>query len=174
MGSTFTQLVSAGASPNGYRLAVTPVPTQAYATPQVVNGFVVGGSVTSGGSGYLISPTVTIVPNGSGSNATAVATVSSGVVTGITITDAGIGYTNMPTIVIDPPPANALWPMVIGAMQLNSSGLSPYDNYQLEFTPFLGTPWASLGSPFTPTSTIDAHYVSVGGATGFFRVKYAP
>ncbi len=54
--SIFTQLVSGNASTSGYRLAATPVPSQALATAQVVGGFVVGFSVTSGGSGYLPPP----------------------------------------------------------------------------------------------------------------------
>src|ERR1035441_1788497 len=48
-----TQMVGGVASSGGYRLALTPVPTQAFATAQVVNGFVVGVTLTSGGSGYV-------------------------------------------------------------------------------------------------------------------------
>ncbi|WP_456320656.1 phage tail tube protein [Pseudomonas protegens] len=62
----------------------------------------VGGSlgvatVTSGGSGYTSSPTVSIT-GGGGSGATATATVSAGEVTGVTITNTGSGYTSAPTI----------------------------------------------------------------------------
>jgi hypothetical protein len=171
---TFTQYVSGTAGPNGYRLATTPVPSQAYATAQVVNGFVVGATVTSGGSGYSTSPVVTILSNGGGSNATAIATVSGGAVTGITITSAGIGYTNTPTIIIAPPPATALWPNVTQVMELDFGSLSPYDNYQLEFTPVAGGAWSNLGIPFTPTSTTSTQYVNVSGNAGFFRVRYVP
>ena len=75
----------------------------ASATTTVVSGFVVGATVTSGGSGYSSAPTVTITGNGSG--ATATATVSSGAVTAINITNAGSGYTSGATITIAPPPA---------------------------------------------------------------------
>jgi hypothetical protein len=75
---------------------------------------------------------------GGGSNATAVATVAGGAVTSITITDAGIGYTNTPSIIISPSLASALWPMVSQALALSLSSLSPYDNYQVEFTPVIG------------------------------------
>jgi len=77
--------------------------SQATATASIVSGFVIGGSVTSGGSGYTSAPVVTITGNGSG--ATATATVSSGAVTTITITSAGSGYTTGATITIAAPPA---------------------------------------------------------------------
>jgi hypothetical protein len=56
-----------------------------------------GGPVTSiavsaGGSGYTISPIVTI--NGNGSGATAIATLTAGSVSSITITNAGDGYSS--------------------------------------------------------------------------------
>ena len=173
-GSTFTQYVPGTASSNGYCLAATPVPSQAYATAQVVNGFVVGATVTSGGSGYGSNVLVTILSEGSGSNAAAIATVSGGTVTGITITSAGIGYINTPAIIIAPPPANALWPTVTQVMELDFGSLSPYDNYQLEFTPVAGGAWSNLGIPFTPTSAASTQYVNASGSAGFFRVEYAP
>jgi hypothetical protein len=77
--------------------------SRATATATTVSGFVVGGTVTSGGSGYSSAPAVTITGNGSG--ATATATVSSGAVSAINITNAGSGYTNGATITIAAPPA---------------------------------------------------------------------
>ncbi len=171
--STFMQYVPGTAGPNGYRLAATPVPSQAYASAQMVNGFVVGATVISGGSGYGSSPAVSIV-GGGGSNATATAAVSGGGVAGITITSAGLGYTTMPTIVITPPPANALWPIVTQAMELNLSDLSPYENYQVEFAPAAGGVWSDLGIPFTTPSTMNTQYINVSGSAGCFRVRYAP
>jgi hypothetical protein len=123
--STFTQYVLGTAGSNGYRLASAPDPTQAYATAQVVNGFVVGATVTSGGA-----------------------------VTKITITDVGIGYTSRPSIIIVPPLANALWPTVSQALALNMSSLSPYQNYQVESAPVIGVAWSDSGIPLTPTSTM--------------------
>jgi hypothetical protein len=75
----------------------------ASATATIVSGFVVGATVTNGGSGYTSAPSVTIT--GNGSNATATATVSSGAVTAINITNAGSGYTTGATITIASPPA---------------------------------------------------------------------
>jgi len=49
-------------------------------------------TLTSGGSGYLSTPTVTIIGDGSG--ATATAKILSGKVVGITVTNAGQNYTS--------------------------------------------------------------------------------
>ena len=172
--STFMQYVPETASTNSYRLAITPVPQQAYATAQMVSGFVVGATVTSGGSGYGSNVVVSIV-GGGGSGATASATVSGGVVTKLTITDAGIGYTSTPTILIAPPPATALWPdEVTQAMELDLDSLSPYENYQMEFAPVIGGAWTNLGMPVTPASTTYTQYVDVISNTGYFRVRYVP
>jgi len=169
----FAQYVSGTARPNGYELAAVPVPEPAYATARVVNGFVVGATVTSGGSGYGSNVVVSFL-GGGGSNATAVATVSGGVVTAVTITDAGIGYTNAPAIVIAPPPANALWPAVAQGMELNLRNLSPYESYQLESAPAAGGAWSNLGLPFAPTSTASTQCVNVSGNAGFFRARHLP
>jgi len=82
-------MVAGVAGSGEYRLALDPVPAQAFASPQLVNGFVVGATVTSGGSGYVSSPSVAIV--GGGSNATAVSQISAGSVTNISITSADVG-----------------------------------------------------------------------------------
>jgi hypothetical protein len=178
--STFTQLVSGTAWTNSYLLTTTLASTQAQAAAQVVNGFVVGATVTSGGSGYTTNPAVTIVNDGAGSNATATATVSGGSVTNITIMDAGGGYTNGATIIIAPPPAKALWPNVTQVVELNLGSssfvgsLSPYDNYQLGFTPVVDGAWTNLNTPFTPTSMTYTQYINVTGTAGFFRLMYVP
>ena len=60
-----------------------PASGTATATPQVVNGFVVGATVTYGGVDYIEAPNITIF-GGGGSGATATATISKGAVTAIT------------------------------------------------------------------------------------------
>lgn len=60
----------------------------------VVQGF----TLSSGGSGYVKAPTVTIAPPASGSAATAYAVISDGVVTGLVLTSGGSGYTTAPTV----------------------------------------------------------------------------
>ncbi|MGD1085612.1 MAG: LamG-like jellyroll fold domain-containing protein [Verrucomicrobiota bacterium] len=101
--SAYAQMVSGVVNSGDFRLALNPVPAQAFAVGEVVNGFVVGTTLTSGGSGYVTSPPVTII-GGGGTNAAAVSQISGGVVTNISITSAGIGYTNTPTVEIGQPP----------------------------------------------------------------------
>jgi hypothetical protein len=66
---------------------------------QVTSGKPVASTtITAGGSGYGVPPTVTFSAPTSGTTATGTATVASGAVTSITITNAGSGYTSAPTI----------------------------------------------------------------------------
>jgi hypothetical protein len=78
-------------------------------------------TVTSGGSGYLTAPAVTIT--GTGTNASATATIFSGSVSSITVTNAGTGYDNTTVVTIAPPtsgstatavPVLNVWNMVQG------------------------------------------------------------
>ena len=174
-GPVFTQYVSGAVGPNGYRLATCPIPLRAFATALLSYGFVVHATVTSGGSGYVTAPAVTIV-GGGGSNATAVAKISGGVVTNITITDAGIGYTSTPTVAIDPPPVAAVSPTgVLPVMRVDSASLAPYDNYQIQFTPALGGAWANwIGELFSPTAVTNSQYLFITNGAGFFRLQYVP
>ena len=48
----FTWPVSGTPGTVNYRLALSPVPAQAFATAVVTNGFFVAANLTSGGSGY--------------------------------------------------------------------------------------------------------------------------
>ena len=146
--TTYTQTVAGLANGANYRVALSPVPAQAFAIPVMNNGFVVGATVTSGGSGYGASPAVTIV-GGAGAGATAVSQVSGGAVTAINITDAGAGYTSAPTIEIAPPPAVTVPPTVSLVVQLNSTNLVLYANYQLKYKTGLGGTWGNYGESLT-------------------------
>jgi len=171
--SVYSLLVP-GANDSGvYRLALAPVPAQAFAVADVTNGFVFGATVTSGGSGYVTSPLVSIV--GWGTNAGGISQISGGMVTTITITNAGSGYTNTTTVEIGPPPAAAVSPTVQLVMQVNSASLVPYDNYQIQYTPTIGAAWLNWnGGLFTPTEVTNSQYLFVTNATGFFRLQYVP
>jgi hypothetical protein len=169
--NTINTLFTAGLG-GEYRLALTPVPTQAFANPQVVNGFVVGATVTNHGSGYLTIPAVNIYGD-VGSNATAVASISGGTVTGITITDAGIGYTNMVTVQIDPPPVPAVSPTMQLVMRVDSSSLAPYHNYQLQFMPDITGTWMNWNSGlFSPTAATNSQFIFITNSTGYFRLQF--
>jgi alpha-tubulin suppressor-like RCC1 family protein len=170
----YTQMVAGVAGSGDYRLALSPVPAQAFATAVVSYGYVVHATVTSGGSGYVTSPAVTIA-GGGGTNATAVSQISGGVVTNITITSNGTGYTNTPTVRIAPPPAAAVLPMVLPVMRVDSTSLAPYDNYQIQFKPDLGRAWANWnGGLFSPTDLTNSQYLFITDSVGFFRLQYVP
>jgi hypothetical protein len=170
----YTQMVAGVVGSGNFRLALNPVPSQAFATPEVVAGSVVQVTVTSGGSGYVTSPAVQIVGIG-GSNATAVAEISGGVVTNITITSAGTGYANTATVEIAAPPAAAVFPSVQPVMRLDASNLVPYDHYQVQCVPVIGGTWANWnGGLFTPTGVTNSQFLFITNNTGFFQLLYEP
>jgi sugar lactone lactonase YvrE len=170
----YTQMVAGVAGGGDYRLALNPAPTQAFATPEVVNGFVVGATVTSGGSGYVTSPAVKIV-GGGGTNATAVAQISGGVVTSISMTSAGFGYTNTPTVRIAQPPAAAVSPAVLPVMRVDSASLAPLHNYQIQFKPDIFGTWVDWnGGLFSPTDVTNSQFLFITNGLGFFRLQFVP
>ena len=63
------------------------------------NGPLTGLTLTSGGSGYILAPTVTIT-GGGGSGASATATLAPAAVASLTLTNGGSGYTSAPTVTI--------------------------------------------------------------------------
>lgn len=67
-----------------------------------ISGFVDSVSLTAGGSGYTLTPTVTVSApdNADGTRATVMAVVSGGSVTELRITNSGWGYTAAPTVTI--------------------------------------------------------------------------
>jgi hypothetical protein len=172
--SVYTQMVSGVVNSGDYRLALNPVPAQAFAVPVLDDGFVVAATVTNGGSGYVTNPPIRIV-GGGGSGAEGFSEISGGVVTGILMTNAGYGYTNTPTVEIGQPPAAAVSPTVQPVTQLDSASLAPYDNYQIQFTPALGAAWENWnGGLFTPTDVTNSQYLFVTNSAVFFRLLYAP
>jgi hypothetical protein len=157
-----------------YRLALSPLPTQAFATALLYNDFVVGATITSGGSGYVTAPAITIV-GGNGVGAGGYAAISGGVVTKISITNAGYGYTTTPTIRIGQPPAAAVLPTVFPVMRLDSADLAPYDNYQIQFMPALGGTWVNWSNGlFVPTAVTNSQFLFITNDTGVFQLQYMP
>lgn len=74
---------------------------------RVVNlqGCVVGGIVTTAGSGYTAAAAPTITASAGSSTLTAL--IGGAVSTSVTVTNAGTGYTYPPLVFLDPPPALA-------------------------------------------------------------------
>ena len=171
----YTQMIAGVAGIGDYRLALSPAPAQAFATPQVINGFVVGATVTAGGSGYVTTPVVNIVAD-VGSNATAVASINGGVVTGISIISAGMGYTNPVTMQIDPPPAAAAYlSRVQPVMRVDSANLAPFYNYQIQFQSDITGTWQNWnGGSFTPIDVTNSQYLFITNGAGYFRLQYPP
>jgi hypothetical protein len=130
--------------------------------------------VTSGGSGYVTSPAVSIV-GGGGSGATAVSQISGGVVTNISITSAGAGYTGTPTVQIGQPPTAAVFPTMQPVMRVDASSLAPYDNYQIQYTPAIGGTWENWnGGLFSPTAQTNSQFIFITNNVGFFQLQYVP
>ena len=86
----------------------------ATAVVTLTNGSVASITVSDGGSGYVLVPTVTLV-GGGGTGAIAAALVTDGAVSQIIILTVGGGFTTAPAVVIDPPP-----PTIIPAALSNS------------------------------------------------------
>lgn len=89
-----------------YSYETNPQPLKvrpATATAQVVNGFLVGATITDGGYGYTNAPGVSVVGSG-GQGAILSTVVSNEVVVAINIDGAGKHYPSNTTLMIDPPP----------------------------------------------------------------------
>ena len=162
--------------------AVLRTPKAATAAATVVNGFLVGASISDPGLGYTNTPIVRVI-GGNGTGAQAVAVVSNGIVTAVKLLAAGSGYTTAPVIVIAPPfipqptigiKALVFGPLATPVIRLDFTNLSPYDNYQLEFTAMAGGAWTNLGAPFVPTGATNTQYADGVGSAGFLRVRHDP
>ena len=75
----------------------------ATAVATITAGFVTGITVTSGGSGYTVEPSVSL-SGGGGSGATAKAILSGDKVALTLVLTAGSGYSTAPTVVVEAPP----------------------------------------------------------------------
>jgi hypothetical protein len=76
--------------------------TTAGGVAQTIFGIVYAVTVTNGGNGYTVPPSVSFI-GGGGQGAGASATISGGAVTAVTVTNINSGYTNPPQVVISPP-----------------------------------------------------------------------
>lgn len=140
---------------------------RAVATPQIVNGFVVGLNVVDGGAGYTTPPAVVIV-GGGGSGATATAQVANGVVTGFTITDAGIGYTGAPEIRIASPHFQPSVAVTLSHVKVTLT-LVLGQRYQLMSSGDLSQ-WTAVGEPFVADSETLLEEVAVQPAARYFTL----
>ncbi|HTQ50900.1 MAG TPA: LamG domain-containing protein [Candidatus Acidoferrales bacterium] len=170
--TVYTQTVAGATDGSNYRLAVLPLPIQAKATAQVVNGFVTGANVSIPGSGYVTPPAVVITAI-QGTNAVVTANISGGHVTSFNILNPGGGYFSPVTVQIDPPPVMSISPGAMTGFRLDSRNLVPYYNYQTQSRADLSSAWTNFGQ-FTPTATTYSQYFFPTNTSSFFQVQYLP
>lgn len=146
-------------------------PHKAKATAQLVNGFLVGATLTDSGCGYTNAPIV-LVQGGGGTGATARAIVSDGKVTGIQIVNAGCCYTSAPRIVISAPPMVPTVEIVVSKIKVVQNVVLGW-KYVLESSTN-GVDWTATGPPFVAdTDPIETEFES-DGVKRFFRLRVAP
>jgi hypothetical protein len=118
-----------GTSPFGYQwFTVAGSQSNATATPIVINGFVLGANMVSGGAGYLAAPNIQMI-GGNGSGASGFAVVSNGQVSAVNIINPGFGYTTPPFIQIDAPSAVSLSGQTNATLTLLAVNSSTAPNY---------------------------------------------
>ncbi|MBI2928135.1 MAG: hypothetical protein HYY24_20895 [Verrucomicrobia bacterium] len=146
-------------------------PHRATATAQVVNGFVVGATITDSGCGYTEAPLV-LVQGGGGSGAAATAVVSDGVVVAINITSAGSGYTSTPKIEIASPPFVPTLSIAVSKVKVTQNVVLGR-NYVLESSSDMSN-WKAVGPQFTATSEAVTDEFDVDVTGRFFRIRQVP
>jgi hypothetical protein len=123
-------------------LYLSDQPNQAAAFATLTSTAVDSVIVEYAGSGYLVAPTVTVVPVNGGSGAEATATIdSNGRVTSIRVTAPGSGYSSIPRVEIDPPPTVATANSYTGATTVQEGKLNLNGSYASSVTV---KSWAAL------------------------------
>ncbi len=146
-------------------------PHRATATATVVNGFVVGATITDAGCGYTNAPLV-LIQGGGGSGAVATAVVSKGVVVALNITSAGSGYTSTPRIEIASPPFVPTLSINVSKVKVTQNVVLGR-NYVLESSTDM-TNWTAVGPPFTATSESVTDEFDVDVTGRYFRIRQVP
>jgi hypothetical protein len=66
-------------------------------------------------------------------------------------------------------------PAVLPVMRLDSSLVTPFHSYQIQFMPALGGTWGNWSNGlFSPTDVTNAQYVFITNGIGFFQLQYVP
>ena len=146
-------------------------PYRATATAVVVNGYVVGATITDGGCGYTNAPLV-LIQGGGGSGATATAVISDGHVVGINITNPGSGYTNTVKIVIASPPFVPTVSIAFSRVNVTQHVVLGR-NYLLESSSNL-VDWVATGPQFTAQSEDIVNEFILNQTGQYFRIHQVP
>ena len=149
----------------------TCTPHKAIATAQLINGFVVGATITDSGCGYT-NPPVIQIQGGGGSGATARAEITDGRVTRIIMTDAGFDYETLPRFVIASPP-------FVPTVSISVSKVKVVQNvvlgrkYVLEASQD-ALSWSQALPPFNATSESITNEFDTDLTGRYFRVRETP
>lgn len=146
-------------------------PHRATATVVVVNGFVVGATITDGGCGYTEAPVVQII-GASGTGARAVATVSNGIVTGITISETGSGYSSTSKVLIASPPFAPWLDLEVSKVKVTQHVVLG-KNYLLESSTDMNQ-WNPMGPKFTAQDEVITQEFDVDVVGRYFRIRQVP
>jgi len=150
------------------------IPHRATATAQVVNGFIVGITITDPGCGYTnTSPPAVIFRDSTGTGATATAIVNNdGTVERIQIDTNGHDYTDSVRVLIAPPPF--LPTLTIGVSRVNVTvSVVLGRRYQLESSADLAT-WLPVGAPFVAQDDTVTQEFVVQETGRYFRINEVP
>jgi len=145
---------------------------KAVATAQVVNGVVVGITVTDPGCGYFTNGPAVLIQGGGGTGATATAVVFGTQITSIHVTSGGCCYTNPPTVLIASPWFQPSVSIAVSRVKVTEHVVLGR-NYVFESS-YDTVTWTPIGPQFTAASeTIDNEF-DVGATGAFFRVREVP
>jgi formylglycine-generating enzyme required for sulfatase activity len=144
-----------------------PVIAEAKATAVVRGGFVTGVSVTDGGNGYTIEPTVTLI-GGGGTGAVAKAFIENGRVVEILVIRAGSGYTSAPEVRVSPPPVEGVSLSLRMVAAVAMDGIPGVDRI-VEWSPGPDGPWAAWTNGVRAPS--QKEWIDFGGDGRLFRVR---
>ncbi len=146
------------------------IPHGSTAVAQVVNGFLVGATITGGGCGYTNAPMVKII--GSGTGATATATLSNGSVTQINITSTGSGYSTNTIIRIASPPFMPWNEIAVSKVKVTMHVIMG-KNYIVEASNDMVT-WTQVSSQFTAEDEVVVQEFDVEQTGRYFRTTQVP
>jgi len=144
------------------------IPYRATGTVQVVNGFVVGLTVTDGGWGYTREPKFRIKDE-TGSGATGHCVIENGVVTQIIIDNPGSNYSGEATILIGSPIGNSSLRIGVSEVEVEMSLVLGME-YQL-WSSVDCIDWKQVGEPFTAEEEEMTFFFKVADYGRFFKLQ---
>ena len=146
-------------------------PALAFATAEVVNGFLVGTLLVTGGDGYTEPPSVKVT-GGNGQGAIVAAEVADGRVVAVNVINPGSGYTTAPVITIAPPPTAPELSIRVTQVEVNMK-LTEGKRYTIESSKNM-VDWTQTGPLFVAEEQFMAVKFDVDEFGQFFRVIEQP